>query len=479
MDSLQLTTMTLSAVVRTLVGAGIVAALTTQLPAQRSVVTDEPLQIIGKPEGAADYVAKAAPTDGQHLALTLKKLEHGFDPSRPFLIWALGSSYTNMLGAGEPWKEAIPKLFPKVPEIRYEKMVGNSCPWQYLRGWARHLAIPDQPDLVITYTNGDAADLEKLIVEIRSNTTADIIVPSLHWRERDQELWGKSENAVDQDVAAVREVCRRHDVAFVESRRDWAEYLKANKLPIPALLKDAVHQSNYGAYIINSNILAHIRKPERFSYDPQSRERSMKAEKRDDGSFRSAFTGNRIDLVGKKSPDGGSFRILIDGKPAAETAAFLMSYVQPDKKNAAEGKGANPRDQSPHGIALGSNVVPQRWTILMTSDTGDYEITGGVTGPDGKGNAFQPFTSISGQILIDPDVWRRAEKNRTGDRFTFEVRRSVLEQVSFKGDAGERFVTRLAQVLPNRAHTLELIPIQSGGADIERLDVFEPPMSKQ
>jgi hypothetical protein len=156
-----------------------------------------------------------------------------------------------------------------------------------------------------------------------------------------------------------------------------------------------------------------------------------------------------------------------------------MSYVQPDKKNAAEGKGANPRDQSPHGTALGSNVVPQRWTILMTSDTGDYEITGGVTGPDGKGTAFQPFTSISGQILIDPDVWRRAEKNRTGDRFTFEVRRSVLEEVSFKGDAGERFVTRLAQVLPNRAHTLELIPIQSGGADIERLDVFEPPMSKQ
>ena len=184
-------------------------------PAQRSVVTDEPLQLVGKPEGAADYVAKAARTDGQHLALTLKKLEQGFDPPRPFLIWALGSSYTNMLGVGEPWKATIPRLFPNAPEIRYEKMVGNSCPWQYLRGWTRHLAVPDQ------------------------------------------------------DVAAVREVCRKYDVEFVENRRDWAEYLKANNLPIASLLKDAVHQSNYGAHIINSNILAHIRKPSDTATTPR------------------------------------------------------------------------------------------------------------------------------------------------------------------------------------------------------------------
>jgi len=171
MNPLNLTTLNRYNAARSLACAVLAAALTPHLFAQRSVVTDEPPQVVGKPAGAADYVAKAAPTDGQYLALTLKKLEEGFDPPRPFLIWALGSSYTNMLGVGEPWKEMIPKLFPKAPEIRYEKMVGNSCPWQYLRGWARHLAVPDQPDLVITYTNGNAADLEKLIIEIKSNQT--------------------------------------------------------------------------------------------------------------------------------------------------------------------------------------------------------------------------------------------------------------------------------------------------------------------
>lgn len=445
-------------------------------PPERSVVTDEPLQHVGKPAGAGDYVAKAAPTDGQHLALTLMKLEQGFDPPRPFLIWALGSSYTNMLGVGEPWKREIPKQFPHAPQIRYEKMVGNSCPWQYLRGWARHLAVPDQPDLVITYTNGKASDLEKLIIEIKSNTTADIIVPSLHWRERDQELWGNSENAKDQDVAAVREVCRKHEVEFVESRRDWGEYLLANKLPIKSLLKDSVHQSNYGAHIINSNILAHIRKPKQFSYEVSSRERSIQPVKRENGSFKATFTGNRIDLIGEKSASGGTFRVLIDEKTSDETEAFLMSYIQPNRSNAAEGRGANPRDQSPHGVTLGRNVVPQIWTIVMTSDAGDYQITGSVTGADGNGNAFQPFASRSGQIKIDPDVWRRAERNRKGDRFTFAVRRSVLEEISFQGSPGQRFVIRLAQALSNREHTLELIPTHPGEALIERLDVFEPPI---
>jgi len=444
--------------------------------AERSLVTDEPVFAKGRPEGAAEYVAKAEASGGRHLALTMQKLQQGME--RPFLIWAIGSSYTNMLGSGEFWQRELPKRFPKTKQVEYRKMVGNSCPWQYLRGWARHLVIPDQPDLVITYTIGNPADLEKLLIELRRHTTADIIVPSIHWRERDIPLWGKSENAADQDVAAVREVCRKYDVEFVENRRDWAAYLTTNKLAVPALLKDAVHQSDYGAHIINSNILAHFRVPESFSYAPESRERLLQPEKQADGSFTATFTGTRIDLHGTSSVDGGTFRVLIDDKPAHETNAWLMSYVQPDAKNAKEGKGANPRDQSPHGITLGKAIVPQSWSLVMTSDSGDYELTGSITGPDGRGNAFQPFTSASGQIHIEPDLWRRAERNRTGDRFTFEIKPAVVDEVTFNGTAPAPFVVRLAQMLPNTEHTLRLIPSRPGTADIKTLRAFQPPEVK-
>lgn len=238
----------------TLVAVGIFSAvmiaadLTSAAPeSQPNLVTDESRMLTGKPDGAPDYVPKISTNDGQHLALTMRKLEDGISPRRPFLIWAIGSSYCNMLGNGEAWRAEIAKRFPNAPVVEYRKMVGNSCPWQYLRGWAQHLVIPDQPDLVLIYTIGKPEDLEKLIVELRAKTTADVIVPSIHWRERDGELWGKSENAADQDVLRVREICRKHRVEFVENRQAWGEYLHGNKLSISSLLKDAVHQSDFGA----------------------------------------------------------------------------------------------------------------------------------------------------------------------------------------------------------------------------------------
>jgi hypothetical protein len=114
----------------------------------------------------------------------------------------------------------------------------------------------------------------------------------------------------------------------------------------------------------------------------------------------------------------------------------------------------------------------------MTSDSGDCELTGSITGPDGRGNAFQPFTSASGQIHIEPDLWRRAERNRTGDRFTFEIKPAVVDEVTFNGTAPAPFVVRLAQMLPNTEHTLRLIPSRPGTADIKTLRAFQPPEVK-
>ncbi|MBL9133268.1 MAG: hypothetical protein JNG86_18805 [Verrucomicrobiaceae bacterium] len=76
----------------------------------------------------------------------------------------------------------------------------------------------------------------------------------------------------------------------------------------------------------------------------------------------------------------------------------------------------------PHGITLGQRIVPQTWTVVMTSDSGDYTLAGSVTSLDGNGNVFKPFTSASNQIVIEPDLWPR-----TGDRFTLEVNATVLD----------------------------------------------------
>ena len=449
------------------------------------------------------------PTDGRNLALTVRKLEQGLDPDRPFRIWAIGSSYTNMLGLGEIPIAILRQRFPNAPDVVYKKHVGASVPFSYLLGWARHIVVPDQPDLVLVYTIGKPDDLDALLTELRAGCTADILVPTIHWRIRDIPNWGVSEDAVDQDVSAVREVCARQGVELVENRREWAEFLKAQGLKVEIdaeknLLKDAVHQSDYGKLIINENIARHFARPERFAYNPDERERrlgparceSIRANEKvefgrqwraDGGALVTSakgarvtvrFQGRRIDLVGARAPGGGTAKVLVDGRAADQIDAFFMSFIEVGKDNVRPKRGLV-TDRAPHGVVLGRNVVPQTWTITMTDDGGHYTLEGSVTGFDGQGDNAQPFTSHSGQILVPPDLWRynrdRQGKavNKKGDTFTWRVYRTGVGTVDFKGEAGQRFRVPLIQNLPNAAHTLELVT-EGGPVRLEAFDVFEP-----
>ena len=104
----------------------------------------------------------------------------------------------------------------------------------------------------------------------------------------------------------------------------------------------------------------------------------------------------------------------------------------------------------------------------MTSDNGDYQVEGSVTGPDGTGNVARLFTSKSGQIRIDPKDWRNGilknkDQSQTqppvfgnvaGDKFSFDVFRCSEGEVSFAGDQARSFSEPLAQNIPNLEHTM-------------------------
>jgi hypothetical protein len=451
------------------------------------------------------------PTDGVNLALTIGKLEKGFSPDRPFLIWAIGSSYTNMLGRGEIPIEIIRRRFPNAPDIVYKKHVGAAVRFQYLQGWARHVVIPEQPDLVLIYTIGDPENLDKVLSELRRGSTADIIVPSIHWRIRDLPLWGNSEDAVDQDVAAIRKVCAKHGVEFVENRREWAEHLKAHGLevevdPVNNLLKDGVHQSEYGKLIINENIARHFAKPVQFNYDPDERERRLRPAQRksvrteemiefssdwriEDGSLVTSakgarikirFRGRRIDLIGGRSPEGGSVEVFVDGRPADRVDAFFMTFIDVGPNNVRPERGLV-TDRAPHGVRLGQDIIPQTWTITMIDDNGNYKLEGSITGVDGQGNNAEPFTSISGQVIVPPELWRYARDrkgqavNKKDDLFTWKVCRTGVGTVDFRGKRDESFRVQLVQNLPNSEHMLEIVTT-GGEVRVDAFDVFEPPL---
>jgi hypothetical protein len=453
------------------------------------------------PKGAPEYEAPPRATDGANMALTVQKLENGFDPDRPLLIWAIGSSFTNGLGSGDLLAEMIHQRFPKAPKIVYKKIAGNSTSYHFSHGWARHLVIPDQPDVVLIYNFGQTDDLEKMIAELRRHTTADIVVGSLHWCVPHKKVWPDPEvRNSHQDTPALRAMCEKYGVEFVENRREMTQYMLANKLDLEDLLGDSVHESRYAAKMTVMNIARHFHRAAQFGYDPAKRERRVEVETpnavemdagrwvaAEGGSARAAtaqgssltvrFTGSRIDLIGFRAPDGGTADVWIDGRPAAEADVFIAGYIEPDKRNALNPPNP-PRDRCPHAVTLGRNLVPQKWTLTMTSDTGDYELVGSVTGPDGKGNGLvaAPFASTSGQIIIDPQFWRDPKNNRRGDRFTFDVVRPVAMSVDFKAPAKEKFRLRLAVNLPNKAHTLKLVARGGGALTVDAFDVFEPPL---
>jgi hypothetical protein len=189
-----------------------------------------------------------------------------------------------------------------------------------------------------------------------------------------------------------------------------------------------------------------------------------------------SFTGNEIDLLGQKLPGGGSAKVLIDGVPGDQAPVFYSDFIKPNK-------GGSWR--IPHDVDLGSKLVPQTWTIAMTSNTGDYSLTGSVSGPDGTGNLAEPFTSQSGQVSIDPKYWRQGRNTKkdgtfdygdaTGDTYTFDVFRGALGDLSFKGDQEAALVEPLVRHLPNGPHTVELITNGDGDVAIQGLYVFEPP----
>ena len=460
------------------------------------------------------------PDDGRNLALSLRKLTEGISPERPFLIWGIGPSYLNFLGDGTDLACHLRRRFPNAPPIVYKKHVGSSVPWRYVLGWANHFVVPEQPDLVILYGIGLESDLEKIFQTLRKHTTADIVSASVHWKGDDVKNWGKDEDATNfADIPEMRRICKKYAVEFVENRKEWAQYLRDHDMkvevdPEHGLLMDAVHQSRYGALVINENIVRHFAVRNAYAYDPHSRERRLNLKQQSTDSenenatapgpnwkiedgiastsaaesrIKVRFTGNRIDLIGVASPGGGKANITLDGVPAEEVPCLFAGPIVPGPQNTRPASGSI-GDIGPHGITLGTNLVPQTWTIRVTDNEGNYELSGTDTGADGAGSALKPFASNSGQIKIPPELWRHGSGcipflhpwngkilNKTGDIYTFDVYRTSEPTVDFNGP-GREFRASLFQNLPNQAHVLELITAGDGNVSVKAFDVFEPPL---
>jgi hypothetical protein len=399
-----------------------------------------------------------------------------------------------MIGNGEAYVQRLRELGCVRP-VHYLKHVGSAVEYDYTKGWMEQHVLERQPDLVILYSGGKAPDLDEMLGRFRARSTADVIVASLHLREQDGEIRPDTVDTPEWD--AVREVCARHGVEFVENRREGAAYLTAQGQPIPWLLKDAVHQNDHGALVIAENIARHfVRHPDPAG-NPEARERWIAPDDpavrlegawtRQDGFFRNEdgrgtitvrFTGNRLDATGT----AGRLDAEIDGIPAAAYPAFHRTLIVPGEANRRPERGLT-ADRAPHAVFLGppERIVPQEWRIEMRSDAGDYALVGSVTGEDGLGNNGADFTGRSGQITVPAALWRRRTEpdgrfsNGTGDVFTFTVRRATGPTVDWSTGGGKPVTVSVVQNAEPGPHEVSLRGAGGGEIRFSGVRVFAPP----
>ena len=234
---------------------------------------------------------------GKNLALSVAKWQGKAGlPEKPFVIGAVDSSWTRFLGYGLPLLLAIRMNFPEAPLLVYKTIEDPM--------------VSERADLILMFPEGSAAEMDARLSKIRRHSTADILTGSLP----------------DSDDAAMREVCRKHRAQFAEIHRELAAYRKRHDLA-----PDALRQNAHGRIRIWDALCRRIAAHAEPAYAPNTRELRIPIEKvrSADGGRRIhlPFTGSRVDIIARKTQNGGKATVYIDGKFARQASPSALASI--------------------------------------------------------------------------------------------------------------------------------------------------------
>ena len=171
-------------------------------------------------------------------------------------------------------------------------------------------------------------------------------------------------------------------------------------------------------------------------------------------------------------------QVFIDGQPADQAPVFYTNFIRmpgPCRRATRPGVAA------PHAVDLGTNVVPQTWTITMTSDAATIASRGASPAPTARATWPARSGASPGQIGIDPRHWRSGEDRRKGHKVLYgeSQRRALSPSTSIAAPGAAEFPGRGAGRFPaagrepaQSATTLEIVTAGDGDVTIDGLYVF-------
>jgi hypothetical protein len=374
---------------------------------------------------------------------------------------------------------------------------------------AVHDLYPFYPDLLIFHVYGGekTGELERIIVNTRRYTTADIVLFN-HHQNRDQTF------VPEFGAKFFRYLAEKYGCEIVDVSTDWPEYLKTNHLEPGQILRDNVHPNVDGLALLTTLIGRHLRYNPLFAPASWETVRRFEAKRQLDegasdeivfsgtpwkledegavgnssrGVLKLRFDGNRVDAIAAHVKDLssiGTARVLIDGKPPS-TDPRVYAVTLPSK---------GPQTWFPAIRRIDFEKLPllEDWTLRITETNADatklrFEVSGSKTGPDGAGSNTERFVSKSGRVVIDPRDWMLSLimtifKQKDAPPVGYEIHWSIKPmfadtyQPQVAADPAKVYATTLAQGLVNGPHTLEIIPNGDGPVPVEAIQVYRPPL---
>ena len=218
--------------------------------------------------------------------------------------------YGQSITEQEWWRYVADDLrarFPWANLIIENRAIGGFAS-QLLIKPAEHDVYPFYPDLMIFHVYGSNSEYEQLIRNIRSRTTAEVLMLTDHltqWppavidKEKDKGAWW--DDFMNRQF--LPETARKYGCGLADNRGAWIDYLKVNHLEPRALLKDGVHLNDHGNYLMAELVKRYlVHRPELGDTPWRGLVKTIEIERGKEpgssgGVLKLEFQGNRVDLI--------------------------------------------------------------------------------------------------------------------------------------------------------------------------------------
>jgi hypothetical protein len=384
---------------------------------------------------------------------------------------------------GQGWHkmvvEDLKRRFPHTDFVVTNKALGGfGSP--FLVRTLHYDVIPFYPDLMVFHVYGPVDKYEELIREIRSRTTAEIIMQSDHAHK-----WpGDTRENHHTPFAGI---AQKYGCSWQPQRWEWVDYLRDNQLEPTDLLRDEVHLNEHGRWLMAELLKRYmVYLPDEPQAEWKDTVQTFEVGKDvhwQDDKLTLAFVGNRVVALAA-SGAAATTAVLIDGKKPTEHPE-CYTFTRPS---------GTPKIGWPaiKKIIWRKPLLLESWEATCRDFNDDhtefaFSVEGSETGFDGTGKASETFISNSGRIVIEPEDWVFEFDRRVGNKDApngFKVRWQVelLGTDTYAtpevADPTREYPTVLASGLENAQHTLELIAENGGKPAIKAIVVYRPPIGR-